>query len=72
MLPAIGEYIIYENGTKSMKNEGVSLMKMCTESGDLDIFEIQKLTEIIQYKWDRYGLKYYSIGFAFHIYYVIM
>ena len=40
MLPALSEYIENKNGNKTMMNEGASLMKMCTESEQLDIFEI--------------------------------
>ena len=55
-----------------MMNEGVSLMKMCTESEQLDIFEVSNFTEITQYRWNRYGLYYYLIGFIFHIYYIVL
>ena len=45
---------------------------MCTESEQLDIFEVNNFTEVTQYKWNTYGLKYYMIGFTFHMYYIIL
>ena len=52
MLPSLGEYMDKHQG---LINEGVSLMDLCCESDELDIFESKNFHDLIKFKWDNFA-----------------
>ena len=55
-----------------MHNEGVSLVSLFQETEEVEIFDSSCIKETIQYKWDRYGLRFHMLGFFMHLVYVIV
>ena len=51
------EFYIDEQG--EYQNEGLSLIDICQELGDMDLFLTPALQTIVQYKWDTYGRKHH-------------
>lgn len=57
MLPYIGTYLHKEldpyskEETRSMANEDVNLLALCSESDELEMFASESLQDCIEFKW---------------------
>lgn len=59
MLPALGEHVqTRQDGSKHFLHEDVSVLQMCIDSGQLGLFELGPLQQLIQYRWDQFALKF--------------
>jgi len=73
LLTNLGEYQrIDKNGDKIIENEGVSLVSVFNDTEELEIFELDLIKEIIQFKWDLYGMSLHLFGFMVHLVYTII
>ena len=71
MLPMIERYCIrLRNGTIRHENEGVSLMKICGECDELDIFDSENFQQLIQFKWQTFAKNLHLRGCIMHFMYV--
>lgn len=53
-------------------NEQISLMKLCRDTDELAIFDAHALLQIIQFKWDSFGLKTHAFGCFMHLVGIIL
>ena len=73
MLVALGEHVqTSPDGKKNFKNEGESVLQMCIDAGQLQIFEVLCLKQLIDYRWDSFALKFHTISAFFHCLYVLL
>lgn len=78
MLPYIGTYLLKEEDpytkkeTRTMANEDVNLLGLCTESDELEMFASESLQDCIEFKWSQYGQNWHFIGFFLHLVYIII
>lgn len=68
LLMQSGMYV--ENG--EVMNEDVSLMGLCAETEELEIFEPDPFKDIIDFKWNMYGRKHHLFGMYMHLLYTTM
>lgn len=59
-------------GEGQLVNEKVSLMKLCRDTEELEIFDSVSLLQIIQHKWNRYGLINHAFGCIMHFFTVLV
>ena len=64
--------MIDEEGNQKTENEGDSLVANFNDTDEFDLFDLEAVTEIIQYKWNKYGMRFHLFGFFVHCYYAIM
>ena len=67
MLSSLGEYVSTEKG---LINKGTSLISLCCDSDELDIFESENFKDLILFKWDNYGFKIHMFGCIMHLFYI--
>jgi len=78
LLPQIGTHIekFYFNLSKDgsedqstdlLKNEGVSFMGLIAHSDELDIFNTKSLIDLIEFKWNQYGMRHHFVGCMMHM-----
>lgn len=72
MLPILGEYITIAGGEKVLNNENVSLMHMCIDTDNFDLFEVPCIQQVIDYRWESFALNLHMIGAVAHILYVVV
>lgn len=73
LVPQIGLHVIQnEEGKNEFVNMGVSLMDLCENSEDIDVFLSTSIQEVIEFKWRRYARRWHSIGCFFHMFYMGM
>ena len=48
------------------------MLDIFTESDEIDVFLCESLQEIIQFKWDCFGLKFHAIGFVMHAIFMLV
>lgn len=53
-------------------NEDVSLMQLCEETEELEMFETATIQDIIDFKWKQYGRSHHYLGMAMHMLYTLM
>ena len=53
MIPMLGEY--KEEGQEETSNAGLSLIDLCIESGQLDVFDVPNFIDYIDYKWKSFA-----------------
>jgi len=71
MLPSLSEYVeVDEHGHKEIINEGISLLGLCTDSEELEIFESANIQKLIMFKWDTFAFKIHMVGCLMHLVYV--
>jgi hypothetical protein len=51
-------------------NEEESLMLMCSNSDELDLFCSNAICDVINFKWDEFALKIHMVGCFFHFFYM--
>jgi len=69
-LTQLGEYVHYVDGKKVLANEGISLLQLCAEADELELFETDELDELITFKWDAFAKNFMLIGCFFHFCYL--
>lgn len=62
--------IVDEKGNKSFENEKESLLDMCSESEELEIFCSAAISDVIKFKWDEFALNIHMVGCFFHFFYM--
>lgn len=72
MLPMVEFYSVRECGKIRFINEGISLMKLCCESDELEIFDSENFIQLIEYKWEQFGRNLHLRGCCLHFMYVII
>lgn len=78
MLPYIGTYLhktmdpYTKEETRTMANEDVNLLGICSESDELQMFASESLQDCIEFKWASYGQNWHFIGFFLHLVYIII
>ena len=73
LIPQIGTHIVKnENGQNEYINEHISIMKLCTEGNEFDIFSTSTINDYIQFKWETFGKKFHFVGSTAHLMYVIV
>ena len=53
-------------------NQDVPFMQLLNESEELAIFATDTIIELLEFKWDNYGLTFHKIGCFMQIFYVTM
>jgi hypothetical protein len=48
-------------------NSDVKLMELCAEGDELEMFDTETLSQVIQYKWENNGLRHHLIGCVMHL-----
>lgn len=66
LLPQI-DFYIRKDGERV--NEDISLMSLCADSEEIDIFETAALQQVIEFKWDSYGRFHHFFGCMMHLFY---
>jgi hypothetical protein len=61
-----------QEGEIEFVNEDVSLMQLCGDTEELEIFNTESLQQVIQYKWDKYGRNHHLLGCIMHLFYTII
>jgi hypothetical protein len=64
-------YFEIVNGQKVKKNPEQSLMQLCSETEELDVFKTGTMQEVIDYKWKKYGKSWHLAGCLMHIIYIL-
>lgn len=72
LIPQIGSYIRVRGGVNEYINENTSIMKLCTESNEFEIFNSPTINDYIQFKWQTFGKRFHSVGSAAHLMYVVV
>ena len=75
MLSILGEYVEIKKGKsgfdqKLLINEGISLMDLCTQNDQIDVFESGNFIKLLKFKWASFARSLHMVGFAAHIFYV--
>jgi hypothetical protein len=56
LLPKVGEHYEYnEDGFMECQCEDISIMALCNDTEELEIFDTEAITSVISYKWDTFG-----------------
>jgi len=78
MLPMIGAHVkkvldpYSKIETKSLVNDDVNLLSLCTESDELDMFETFSLQSLISFKWQQFANSFHMFGCFIHILYIVI
>jgi hypothetical protein len=80
LLPVIGQHAttIEEDrhstnyGKPIFENEGISILDMCSQSDEINIFLSDCLQEVIQFKWDAFALRFHLVGLFMHLLYMLI
>ena len=78
ILSFVNEYIEFDptpgapNKGKNFFFEKISLLKKCTESSELDLFVTKSLTDVLDFKWNQYAIKFHLIGCLMHFGYMFL
>lgn len=59
-----------ESGMNIKENEDKSLMNMCQNSEELELFESQAIQDVIDFKWNTFAYKIHMVGCFFHFWYM--
>lgn len=76
LLPSIAIYINkHQNPDGSeeftVENEDVSIVSLFQDTEEDEIFEASCVQEVIEYKWETFGMRFHCFGFIMHIVYVV-
>jgi hypothetical protein len=72
LLPQIGTHIQFEdNGEgdklKHLVNHDIPFMKIIAQSEELDIFNTISLQDLIEFKWNEFGMMVHLVGCMMHM-----
>jgi hypothetical protein len=62
---------MYISGNETI-NPDVSLMALCSETEELEMFETEAMKDIIDFKWRMYGRRHHMLGMTMHMLYSLM
>lgn len=72
LLPSIGEYIVQaEDGAQSQVNEGMSIMSLCKDTEELEIFSTASVQQLIEFKWETSAKLHHVISCIMHFFYIL-
>lgn len=71
-IPQIGEYVVNdpETGKNSFCNKDKSLMDMCQDSEELELFNSLAIQDVIDFKWTEFAYRIHLVGCFFHFFYM--
>lgn len=76
LLPQVGIHaiVVDEDGQKKQcfVNEGISIMDMCINYEDIDIYLSRAVQQVIHFKWNKFAKKFHMIGCCSHIFYMLV
>lgn len=72
LLAQVSMYIQDHDGTNEFINDDVSIMGMCGDTEELEIFETESLQQVIGFKWEKYGRKHHLLGCMMHLFYTVI
>lgn len=74
ILSYVNEYIEEDllDGKNKFFFKSLSLLKKCTESDELDLFVTESLTDVLDFKWNQYAIKFHMIGCLMHFGYMFL
>ena len=49
--------------------EDISIMSLCNDTEELEIFDTEAITSVISYKWDTFGRSHHLFGCILHLFY---
>ena len=65
-------HIVEDENRKIIVNEGMSLMNLCGDADELNIFDTESLNQVIKFKWDSYGKSHHFLGCFMHFFYTLI
>jgi len=51
---------------KEVVNNEVSLLRICSDTKNLDLIDTETMQEVIDFKWTEFGFAHHLIGLMFH------
>ena len=66
LLTQIGQHFETQDDEQYIVNEGLGLMNLCAINDELEKFQAESLTQLIQYKWETFGRQHHFIGCIMH------
>ena len=63
MTETIGENI----QTKRLVNQEMQFMGIVAKMEELDVFNTKAMTDVIDFKWDSYGMRAHLVGCIMHL-----
>ena len=73
MLAQVSMYMTEgKDGEIVYHNDDISLMQLCGETEELEIFETDAMQQVIQFKWDKYGRNHHLLGCVMHLFYTFI
>ena len=72
LLPQIGTHILLEEQhdgqkTKRLMNQDVNFMRIVSQSSELEIFNTLSLKDLIDFKWNQFGMRHHLVGCMMHM-----
>ena len=79
-MPVIGQHAVTQDddlissnyGKPIFENEGVSILEMCSQSDEINIFLSDCLQEFIQFKWNAFAMNFHLVGLFMHLLYMFI
>lgn len=71
-MPRLASHISYQDGKKITVNPTTCIMALCSNCDNLEVFNSDAITELIQFKWTEFGQSHHMIGLFFHACQMIM
>lgn len=59
-----------DEGNKFFENFEESLMNMCADSDELEVFCSNAICDVINFKWAEFALSIHKVGCFFHFFYM--
>ena len=72
LLPQIGAHIMTETigentQTKRLVNQDIAFMGIIAKMEELDVFNTEAMQNLIDFKWDSYGMRSHLVGCMVHL-----
>jgi hypothetical protein len=72
LLPQIGAHILAdsvgdEKQTKRLMNQDIAFMNIIAKTDELEVFNTHAMTDIINFKWDTYGMRMHVVSCMLHM-----
>ena len=61
-----------ENGEITIKNDGVNIIDILSETEDMSIFKANTIQEILFYKYNSFGFKFLFFGLIMNLFFTAM
>jgi hypothetical protein len=72
LLAQVSMYMEDNESSVEIINEEITLMGLCGDTEELEIFETDALQQVIQFKWDKYGRNHHLLGCLMHMFYTLI